>query len=52
MNLFYRSSHQGCSLKKVFFKNFTKFMGKHLCWILFFNKDSNLRPEPLLKSMG
>ena len=49
INLLYRSSHQRCSLKKVFFKNFTKFTGKHLCWSLFFNKVSGLRPAILLK---
>ena len=26
-----RSSHQGCSIKKGFIRNFTKFTGKHLC---------------------
>ena len=49
INLLYRSSHQRCSLKKVFLKNFTKFTGKHLCWSLFFNKVSGLRPATLLK---
>ena len=36
-------------LKKKFLKNFTKFKGKHLCWSLFFKKDSGLRPATLLK---
>ena len=36
-------------LKKEFLKNFTKFKGKHLCWSLFFKKDSGLRPATLLK---
>ena len=49
MNLSYRSNHQRCSLKKVFLKNFRKFSGKHLCWSLFFNKVSRLRPATLLK---
>ena len=49
INLLYRSSHQRCSLKKVFLKNFIKFTGKHLCWSLFFNKVSGLRPSTLLK---
>ena len=49
MNLSYRSSHQRCSLKQVFLKNFTKFLGKHLYWSLFFNKASGLRPATLLK---
>ena len=29
--LWYRSSHQRCSLKKDVLKNFPKFTGKHLC---------------------
>ena len=33
----YRSSHQGCSLKKVFLKHFTKCTGKQIYWNLFFN---------------
>ena len=33
-----RSSHQRCSMKKGLLRNFTKFTGKHLCQILFFNK--------------
>ena len=49
INLLHRSNHQRCSLKKEFFKNFTKFKGKHLCWSLFFNIDSGLRPATLLK---
>ena len=49
MNFLYRSSHQRCSLKKVFIKNFTKFTGKHLCWSLFLNKVSGLRTATLLK---
>ena len=34
----FRSSHQRCSIKKSVLKKFTKFIGKHLCQILFFNK--------------
>ena len=49
MNLSYRSSHQRCSLKTVFLKNFTKFSGKHLRWSLLFNKVSGMRPASLLK---
>ena len=30
-------------------RNFTKFIWKHLCWSLFFNKVAGLRPETLLK---
>ena len=33
-----QSSHQRCSVKKGVFRNFTKFIGKHLCQRLFFNK--------------
>ena len=33
-----RSSHRRCSVKKVAFKNFAKYTGKHLCQGLFFNK--------------
>ena len=31
-----------------FLRNFPKFKGKHLCWSLFFNKDSGLRSATLL----
>ena len=37
------------NIKKVFFKNFTYFIGKHLCQGLFFNKVAGLRPATLLK---
>ena len=30
-------------------RNFTKFTGKHLCQIVFFNKVASLRPATLLK---
>ena len=40
------SSHRRSSVKKDAFKNFIKFIGKYLCWSLFFNK---LRPATLLK---
>ena len=43
------SSHWRCSVKKVFFKKFVKFTGKHLCQSLFFNKVAGLGPETLLK---
>ena len=36
--LIHRSSHRSYSIKKVVFKNFVKFRGKHLCQSLFFNK--------------
>ena len=32
---FLRSSHRRCPIKKAVFKNFAKFIGKHLCWSLF-----------------
>ena len=35
--------------KKVFFKFFSKFIGKHLCQSLLFNKNAGLRPATLLK---
>ena len=38
-----------CSVKKVFFRNFARFTGKHLCRSLLFNKVAVLRPETLLK---
>ena len=34
----FRSSHQRCSIKKAFLRHFMMFIGKHLCWGLFFNK--------------
>ena len=44
----YRSSHQKCSIKKVFL-DFRKIHRTHLCQSLFFNKVSGLRPATLLK---
>ena len=49
LNLLYRNSHQRCSLKKKFIKNFTKFKETRLCCRLFLNKDSGLRPATLSK---
>ena len=40
-----RSSRLEVFSKKVVFKNFIKFTGKHLCQSLFFNKVAFLRPE-------
>ena len=34
----FRSSHRRCSVKKGVLKNFTKFIGRHLCWCLFLVK--------------
>ena len=33
-----RSSHQRCSIKEDFIRNFTKFAGKHMSQSLFFNQ--------------
>ena len=35
--------------KKGVLRNFAKFIGKHLCQSLFFNKVAGLRPATLLK---
>ena len=45
----FRSSHRRFSVKKGVLRNFTKFMGKHLCQSLFFNKVAGLRPETSFK---
>ena len=33
----FRSSHRSYSVEKCALKNFANFLGKHLCWSLFFN---------------
>ena len=38
-----------CSITKDVLKNFTKFIGKHLCQSLFLNKFAGLRPATLSK---
>ena len=38
----YRSSHQRCSISKGVVRNLTKFIGKHMCQSLFFNKVAGL----------
>ena len=43
------SLHRRCSIKKVVRKNFAKFIGKHLCQSLSFNKIASLRPATLFK---
>ena len=43
------SSHRGCSVRKGVPGNFAKFIGKHLCQSLFFNKVAGLRPATVLK---
>ena len=44
-----RSSHPEVFYRKGALTNFTKFLGKHLCQSLFFNKVTDLRPATLLK---
>ena len=44
-----RGSHLRCSIKISFLKNFAKFIGKHLCRGIFFNKVPSLRPPTLSK---
>ena len=41
----------GGVLLKVVLKNFAKFIGKHLCHSLFFNKVAGLRPATLIKKI-
>ena len=38
----FRSSHRRCSINKGVLTNFAKFIGKHLCQSLFFNKVAGL----------
>ena len=45
----FRSSHRSCSVRKGVLINFAKFIGRHLCQSLFFNKIAGLRPATLLK---
>ena len=40
----FRSSHLRCSVRKGVLRNFAKFIGKHLCQSLFFNKVAALTP--------
>ena len=44
-----RSSRPEVFFKKVVLRNFTKFKGKHLCQVLFFNKVEGLRSATLIK---
>ena len=39
----------GVLQKKVVFKNFAIFTSKHLCWILFFNKNAGLQASNFIK---
>ena len=45
----FRSSCPEVFYKKGVLKNFAKFIGKHLCQSLFFNKVAGLGPATLLK---
>ena len=47
--LWLRSSHQRCSIKKGVLKTCAKFIGKHLCQRLFFNKVVGVSFTTLLK---
>ena len=44
-----RNSRPKLFCKKGVLNNFAKFTRKHLCWILFFNKVTVLRPATVLK---
>ena len=45
----YRSSRPDVLFKKVVLKGLSKFIGKHLCQSLFFNKVAGLRPATKIK---
>ena len=51
----FRSSHQGCSLRKGFLKIFANFTAKHLCQSLFLINLQAFRPRtprrPILKNI-
>ena len=40
-----RSSHRKCNVRNGLLRNIVKFIGKHLCQSLIFNKVVGLRPE-------
>ena len=44
-----RGNHQRCSARKGVLRNLSKFIGKHLCQVLFYNKVAGLEPATLLK---
>ena len=44
-----RSSHQRCSARKGVLRNFSKFTGKQLCQVLFYNKFAGSEPATLVK---
>ena len=45
----FRSNHQRCSVTKGVLRNFAKFIGKHQCQSLLFNKVVGLMPAAFLK---
>ena len=45
----FRSSHPEVFCKKGILRNFAKFIGKHQCQSLFFNKVAGLRGATVLK---
>ena len=45
----FRNIHRSCSLKKAFLKNIAKFIGKHLCWSLFFEKFEGIKACNFIK---
>ena len=45
--IFFRSSHQRCSVKKAVHKNFAIFTRKHLCWSFFLMKLQAYRKQRL-----
>ena len=47
----HRSSSPEMFCKKGLLRNLSKFIGKHLCQSLFFNKVAGLRPATLLKKI-
>ena len=47
MKTYSKNNHWMCSIKKCSY--LAKFIGKHLCQTLFFNKVASLRPATLLK---
>ena len=45
-----RSSHQGCSVKKGVFRNFSKFTGKHMCQTCFLVNFEKFLRTPFLQN--
>ena len=45
-----RRTHRTCSIKTWVLRNFAKFIGKHLCQSIAFNKGTGLRAATLLKT--